>query len=84
MKPEIQNQQDFLAETLINLEKQLIQESKIALLKIQSWHYAMKTPEIGFSYQQEAASMITRSLMSFVPNTFVLSEEGFYFSAVEN
>ena len=84
MKPEIQNQQDFLAETLINVEKQLIQESKIALLKIQSWRYAMKTPEIGFSYQKEAASMITRSLMSFVPNSFVLSEEGFYFSAIEN
>jgi hypothetical protein len=84
MKPNIQNQQDFLAESLINLEKQVIQESKIALLKIQSWRYAMKTPEIGFSYQKEAASMISRSLMSYVPNSFVLSEEGFYFSAIEN
>jgi hypothetical protein len=84
MKPNIQNQQDFLAESLINLEKQVIQESKIALLKIQSWRYAMKTPEIGFSYQKEAASMISRSLMSYVPNSFVWSEEGLYFSAIEN
>ena len=84
MKPNTQNQQDFLAESLINLEKQVIQESKIALLKIQSWRYAMKTPEIGFSYQKEAASMLSRSLMSYVPNSFVLSEEGFYFSAIEN
>ncbi|HLX92728.1 MAG TPA: hypothetical protein VKR32_13650 [Puia sp.] len=84
MKPNTQNQQDRLAEKLINLENHVIQESKIALLKIQSWRYAMKTPEIGISYQREAALMITRSLMSFVPNSFVLSEEGFYFSVVEN
>jgi hypothetical protein len=84
MKPNTQNQQDFLAETLINLEKQVIQESKIALLKIQSWRYAMRTPEMGFGYQKEAASMISKSLMSYVPNSFILSEEGFYFSAIEN
>jgi hypothetical protein len=84
MKPNTQNQQDFLAETFIQSENQVMQESKIALLKIQSWRYAMRTPEMGTNYQREAASMISKSLMSFVPNTFVLSEEGFYFSVIEN
>ena len=84
MKSNTQNQQEYLAEVFIQLENQVMQESKIALLKIQSWRYVMKTPEMGNNYQKEAASMITKSLFSFVPNTFVLSEEGFYFSAVEN
>jgi len=84
MKSNTQNQQEYLAEVFIQLENQVMQESKIALLKIQSWRYVMKTPEMGNNYQKEAASMITKSLFSFVPNTFVLSEEGFYFSAFEN
>ncbi len=84
MKPNTQNHQEYLAEIFIQLENQVMQESKIALLKIQSWRYIMRTPEMGNNYQKEAASMISKSLFSFVPNTFVLSEEGFYFSAVEN
>jgi hypothetical protein len=47
MKPNIQNRQDYLAEICIQTENQVLQESKIALLKIQSWRYAMRTPEIG-------------------------------------
>ncbi len=84
MKPNTQNQQDHLAEIFIQSENQVMQESKIALLKIQSWRYAMRTPEMGTHYQKEASSMIAKSLLSFVPNTFVLSEEGFYFSVIEN
>lgn len=84
MKPNTQNQQEYLAEIFIQLDNQVMQESKIALLKIQSWRYIMRTPEMGNNYQKEAASMITKSLFTFVPNTFVLSEEGFYFSAFEN
>jgi len=54
------------------------------LLKIQSWQFAMKTPEVGLHYQQEAAAMVKQSLLSFVPNSFVLSEEGYYYKPVEN
>jgi hypothetical protein len=84
MKPNTQNQQEYLAEIFIQFENQVLQESKIALLKIQSWRYAMRTPEMGRNYQKEAASMISKSLFSYVPNSFVLSEEGFYFSVIEN
>jgi len=84
MLPKIENQQDRLAEIFRQSENQITQESKVAFLKIQSWQFAMRTPEIGQSYLKEAASMIKQSLLSFVPNTFVLSEEGYYLDPMEN
>lgn len=84
MQPHINNQQDRLAEISRQMDNQVTQESKVAFLKIQSWQFAVRTPEIGATYLREAASMITQSLLSFVPNTFVLSEEGYYLNAIEN
>ena len=84
MSPKIDNQQDRLAEIFRQQDNQIIQESKVAFLKIQSWQFAVRTPEIGATYLREAASMITQSLLSFVPNSFVLSEEGFYMNPIEN
>jgi hypothetical protein len=84
MIPDIRNNQDHLAEEFRRLENYLVQESRIALLKIQSWQFAMKTPEVGLHYQQEAATMVKQSLLCFVPNSFVLSEEGYYYRPIEN
>ena len=84
MKPSIENAQCALAKKFIQSDKYVIQESKIAFLKVQSWHFAVKTPEIGRAYVAEAASMIHKSLLCFVPNSFVLSEEGYYSSPMEN
>jgi hypothetical protein len=84
MFPHTENQQDRLAEKFRQMDNQLVQESKVAFLKIQSWQFAVRTPEIGPSYLREAAAMIKQSLLSFVPNTFVLSEEGYYLNPVEN
>jgi hypothetical protein len=84
MSPNIDNQQDRLAEIFRQLDNQIVQESKVAFLKIQSWQFAVRTPEIGATYLREAASMITQSLLSFVPNSFVLSEEGYYMNPIEN
>ncbi len=78
MKPHIQNTQHYLAKQLIQAENRLAQESKIAYLKVQSWHFAINTPQISKAYLTEAASMINRSLLCFVPNSFVISEEGYY------
>ena len=82
MSPNIDNQQDRLAEIFRQTDNQIIQESKVAFLKIQSWQFAVRTPEIGATYLREAASMITQSLLSFVPNSFVLSEEGYYVNPI--
>jgi len=56
----------------------------VAFLKIQSWQFALRTPEIGQNYLREAANMIQQSLLSFVPNSFVLSDEGYYLHPIEN
>jgi hypothetical protein len=84
MMPHIRNNQGHLAEEFRRQENYLVQESRIALLKVQSWQFAMKTPEVGLHYQQEAAQMVKQSLLSFVPNSFVLSEEGYYYKPIEN
>ena len=84
MKPYTENAQLQLAKIYLQSESQLKQESKIAFLKVQSWHFATKTPEIGRAYLSEAASMINKSLLCFVPNSFVLSEEGYYLCPLEN
>ena len=73
MKPPIQNTQHCLANQLIQIDNSLTQESKIAFLKVQSWQFAINTPEIGKAYLLEAASMIKRSLLCYVPNSFVLA-----------
>ena len=84
MRSYLENQQDRLAEISRQMDNQITQESKVAYLKIQSWQFAVRTPEIGPTYLREAATMITQSLLSFVPNSFVLSEEGYYMHPIEN
>jgi hypothetical protein len=84
MIPQIRNDQDHLAEEFRQSENYLLQESRIALLKIQSWQFAMKTPEVGIHYQQEAEAMVKQSLLNSVPNNFVLSEEGYYTRPIAN
>lgn len=84
MTPYTRNNQNYLAEEFHRFETYLLQESRIALLKIQSWQFAMKTPEVGQHYQQEATDMVRKSLLSFVPNSFVLSEEGYYYKPMSN
>jgi hypothetical protein len=84
MTPYTRNNQNYLAEEFQRFETYLLQESRIALLKIQSWQFAMKTPEVGEHYQREATDMVKKSLLSFVPNSFVLSEEGYYYKPIAN
>ena len=84
MNQYIQNEQDYLAEKFMILEYHITHASKIALLKIQSWKFAMKTPEVGARYQKAAEDMVRQSLLSFVSNSHVLSEEGFYFRPIAN
>lgn len=80
----IQNDQDYLAEKFQLLENHIMHASKIALLKIQSWKFAMRTPEVGSSYQLAAEQMVRESLLRFIPNSYVLSEEGYYLGHSEN
>ena len=50
MSPNIDNQQDRLAEIFRQTDNQIIQESKVAFLKIQSWQFAVRTPDTARSH----------------------------------
>lgn len=80
----LQNSQAELAADFQMKEIQVRYNSQIGLLKIQSVKYAQCTPELGARYLQTAKDIMHRSLFFYVSNGFVLSEEGFYFSALEN
>ncbi len=84
MIPNLNNQQERVAEQFRQTERYIAQESRVAMLKIQSWQFALKTPEVGLHYQQEAEDMIKKSLLTFVPNSYVLSEVGYYLCPSEN
>lgn len=75
----MRNDQTYMAEEHQRCEANLLQESRIALLKIESFHFAMNHSGIGAHYQNEAKEMVSKALLSFVPNSFILSEEGFYY-----
>lgn len=87
MKPRITftvNDQDFLAERFRISDNHLISASKIAMLKIQSWKFAVKTPEIGANYLQSVEEIIRNSFFDFVSPGIVLNEEGFHLAPIEN
>ncbi len=73
------NEQDYLAARFHIDETTVNQESHLAFLKIQSWKFALRTPAVGKRFKTEAAEMLDQSFFRFVPNSFILSEEGFYF-----
>jgi len=87
MKPRlsfVSNDQDFLAEKFRISDNHLISASKIAMLKIQSWKFALKTPEIGPTYLESVEQIIRNSFFTFIPASHILSEEAFYFTPLEN
>jgi hypothetical protein len=87
MKPRIyysSNDQEFLAEKFRVYDNHLTSASKIAMLKIQSWKFAMKTPEIGVKYLESVEEIINNSFFNYIPASHILSEENFYFAPQEN
>lgn len=87
MKPRltfVSNDQDFIAEKFRISDNHLLSASKIAILKIQSWKFAMKTPEIGITYLQSVEEIIRNSFFTFIPPAVVLNEELFYLTPQEN
>lgn len=78
MNPYLQNDQDYLAATFHITDSHITQASHLAFLKIQSWKFILRTPAVGQRYRKEAEDMLEQSFFSFVPNDYILSEEGFY------
>jgi hypothetical protein len=58
--------------------------SKIALYKIFSWNKIYHAIPASPDFREELSNMISEAFFYYVPNSFVLSEEGFYFHPQEN
>ncbi|MBA4166217.1 MAG: hypothetical protein H0X41_01485 [Chitinophagaceae bacterium] len=80
MYPHLENEQDYLAAKFHISDSHITQASHLAFLKIQSWKFALRTPTIGKRYREEAEELIKKSFCTYVPNSYILSEEGYYFS----
>jgi hypothetical protein len=80
----LSNDQDYLAEKFRINDHHLISVSKIALLKIQSWKFASKTPEIGSQYLSSIEEIIRNSFFCYVTPDHVLHEESFFCSPMDN
>ena len=66
----LSNDQDYLAEKFRINDHHIISVSKIALLKIQSWKFASKTPEIGSQYISSIEEIIRNSFF-FLASIFL-------------
>jgi len=78
------NQQDYLAERFRYIEEHVNQMSRLALLKLQSLQMVRRNTLIDMSVKKEMEEFVQSTLLNLVPNSFVLSEEGYYFSATHN
>ena len=78
------NQQDYLAERFRYIEEHVNQMSRLALLKLQSLQMVRRNTLIDISVKKEMEEFVQTTLLNLVPNSFVLSEEGYYFTAIYN
>jgi hypothetical protein len=78
------NQQDYLAEKFRYTEEHIQQMSRLALLKLQSLQMVRNNKLLADSRKEEMEDFVQTTLLNLVPNHHVLSEEGFYFSEINN
>jgi hypothetical protein len=83
MNPSNPSDQLFIAERFIFIDDHTLQLSKLAIQKIKS----LKLAFLHAAYcknQQELFDMVKKSLLNYVTPGFVLCEEGFFESEMEN
>ncbi len=84
MNHSIENKQEVLAEEFHIADINSSQASYNAVLKIKRWKFIMKIPGIGIKIKQEANGSLEKTFFDYVSSTFVLIEEGYFFSPSEN
>ena len=78
------NQQDYLAQKFRYTEEHIQQMSRLALLKLQSLQMVRRNRLLDDRKKLEMEDFVQSTLLNLVPNSYVLSEEGFYFTNVYN
>lgn len=84
MNHSIENKQDLLAELFHLSDTNSSQASYNAVLKIKRWKFIMKIPGISKKIREEANVSLEKSFFNYVSSTYVLIEEGYFFTPSEN
>src|SRR4051812_39462680 len=84
MNHSIENKQDLLAELFHLADVNNSQASYNAVLKIKRWKFIMKIPGISKKIREEANVSLEKTFFNYVTSTYVLIEEGYFFSPSEN
>ncbi|MGB8194280.1 MAG: hypothetical protein WCF67_20280 [Chitinophagaceae bacterium] len=79
-----ENAQQALAEQAYIVDFHITRASKLAFMRIQSWKMAATTPGVAKDFLRETETFLQQTFFSSVPNSHILSEEGFYFSELGN
>ena len=79
-----ENAQQALAEQAYIIDFHITRASKLAFMRIQSWKMAATTPGVAKEFLKETETFLQQTFFSTVSNNFILSEEGYYFSQLEN
>ena len=75
-----ENAQQALAEQAYIVDFHITRASKLAFMRIQSWKMASATPGVAKDFLKETETFLQQTFFSTVPGSYILSEEGYYFS----
>ena len=78
------NQQQALAEQFHIHDIQVIKANYEAALKIKRWRLIQSIPALSVRIRKEASNMIQNSYLSYIDNSIILLEEGFYSEMLTN
>jgi hypothetical protein len=84
MNHSIENKQDLLAELFHLADINNSQASYNAVLKIKRWKFIMKIPGISPKIREEANTSLEKTFFRYVSSTYILIEEGYFFTPSEN
>ena len=78
------NQQHALAEQFHIRDIQVTKANYEAALKIKRWKLIQSIPALSHRIRKEATNMINDSFLSYIDNSIILLEEGFYSEMLTN
>lgn len=83
MNTNIRNQQSQIAEQFMRSDRYLVTRGKRALMKIQSWNIA-HLPGTDEYFKRQVEELVKESLLTYVTTGYVLLQEGYQYSILDN
>ena len=80
----ISNHQESIAEQVVLNEIYNNHACYEAILKIKRWKFIMRIPGVAQRIASEADESIKKNFLSFVSNKYVLAEEEYFLSHINN